>query len=210
MKHTAFYLALVLPAGIFLNSCKNETLENDLIRADLRVPGEISILDKKLGETVRFGNIACSITVNDEQIPSSEWQEPEVERDATGLTYRYEHPSAHVEVRYEVKPGWRFISRQIMINRKGREKFRVNRIQVYKADIENIVSERFPLTAGKYGISLRIDRLEPGSGYGCFVLVQNPYARYEGAGKSVEVTYDPEMDWDPADGPFRFHQTGSA
>lgn len=116
-------------------------------------------------------------------------------------TYAYQAAGFNVEVVYDLKPGWRFVSKQILISTTTPGQFTVRRIVPFAGRLGPSYRSR---SLGRYGMSLRFEDALEGSNRqtGGFLLVQNPFTEYSDQDGRVSAVYEPEMNWDAADGAF--------
>ena len=127
----------------------------------------------------------------------------DIKNEKQAISYFYANNSYRIEIRYELRPGWRFISKQIFINSLTKNEFVVNSIQPLSTHLRNEIKDHLSLSNGRYGLSLRLRGYEKNkNGYGCFLTVQNPFSKYTISQKEVTVVYNPEMRWKKKDGPF--------
>ncbi len=203
MKRPLLVPCLFAVAAI-ATSCSQQVIQNEFVKLDLRSPNEIHLTDKMSDKTTDFTGSAFSFVIDGREYRSENLPEPKISVTSESLTFYYPDSLYPVKVLYELKPGWKFFSRQLLIESRSGKAFKINKISQIRVRCENNVKERFKLTGGKYGLSLRFAEPSPQAekAAGCFVLVQNPFTLYDGEGQNLDISYEPEMNWNPADGPF--------
>ena len=192
-------LLLIIPMIV---SCGRNSVKNDRLSAVFEPSGRVVVNDRNWPESLEIDSSGFSITIDGKEYSSDRMAAFRRERSAGTITDRYESDGFIFSMVTEMKPGWRFVSRQLFVTSAKPDLFKVNKILLFKGTVKNPVREAFRLTAGKYGLSLRLNLAGVGPGYGCFMLIQNPYASYEAEGQQVKLGYEPEMKWNPSDGPF--------
>ncbi|MFC1601503.1 hypothetical protein ACFL34_04060 [Candidatus Sumerlaeota bacterium] len=205
MKRQIWSIAMVLNLTVLTMSCsvtETITLENDVIRAELTAKGLSQIHDKQLGFTIGLDSDSFSLTVNDDVIESAALTAKLSKQDKTSVDYVYDTGKWTVTVVYELKPTWRFVSKQLMVTAKDGSDYNVKSIKLFDGKLRNEIREVYRLAPGRsrqFGLSLR---LKDEGKRGCFVLVQNPRTAYAAKGQSISAVYDPEMNWQSKDGAF--------
>ena len=179
-------------------------LRNDKISVELDQKGLISIKDLKLRKKIIFQSDKFSLTINDQDINNDSITVSDIKESKETITYTYQVDPYTIDVVYQLKSDWQFISKQIFVNSTIKADFKVNKIEVFNSEIsEAPVSEYVPRTKRpqlgleEYGVFLRFE-----DATGLFVIVQNPFLDYNRDGKSFSVTYSPDMDWKIEYGPF--------
>ncbi len=177
------------------------TLTNGAVSAEFGERGLVSI--SSAGFTVRLPRDDFEATVDGRTIASPALPPPEREAAGDRVTYRWSAPPYRVRVVYELKPGWGFLSKQVTF--EGATKpYRVADVVVFDSAVgEPVVSQFVPRSArpslgtGDYGGCLRF-----GGGRGMLVIAQNPFLEFRRDGEAFSLRYKPDLDWNPADGPF--------
>jgi hypothetical protein len=132
------------------------------------------------------------------------------------ITYTYDIQAFKIQVIYRLKPGWKFVSKQIEVLRAPKDHFWVNRVVPWDLSVRNeVVSDFVPsVYTPQFGATIEQSRKSlPGKDFGEFLrfsknlgamlTVQNPYLRVEREGQSITISYAPEMQWQSAWGDFQ-------
>ncbi len=184
---------------------KKTTLDNGLLQVTLNKHGLEKIHDKKIDRTVRLASDRFSLVVDGQLIKSGAIT-PTVKKDSdTAVTYAYRSGKYTVSVVYELQPGWRFVSKQLLLTGPKDQELLVEKLSPFDGKLDNTIAEPYRLTGSRYGISLRMkERPEDRAAtWGCVMLVQNPHTRIETHESEVSLAYGPKMKWQMVNGPFR-------
>ena len=105
---------------------------------------------------------------------------------------------------FTMRPAWGFVSKQLKIQSSESRVFRVNTLAPFRTALAQAIQGEYvpshpseKLGTADYGGFLRLE-----SGRGLLALVQNPFLRFVREDRLFEISYQPEMDWNPAWGPF--------
>lgn len=202
---TIFCALLASPLGVE-GKPSSFSLDNDQLTAQFDVRGLRQIRDEGLHKSFGLVGDEFSITLDGREIRSGALKAPAVTKDASALRYAYDAGPYRIQVIYELKPRWRFVSKQLVVTRQGsKQSFRINKVQVLGGRLAEPISEAYvprspwiqSQVKGDYGAFFRYpDRT------GIFVLVQNPFLAVQREGETFTLTYSPEMDWKTEDGSF--------
>ena len=179
------------------------TLANEHIRAVFQNRGLRSLLDRATGVRADFSGEAARVTVAGRTIELSLESPgaPAITEDR--LTFTYATDDWRIRVVYEIRPGWRFVSKQIFIEPTRPRVFRVEEIAGWQASLSQEPAGRLPLTEGRFGMIWRFSSPGPAMpAYSLFALYQNPYNEFMGKGAAWAASYRPAMDWKAEYGPF--------
>jgi hypothetical protein len=196
-------LILLLVVLLVLGSCAKRELSNEMLTFRLDQTGKQLIKDRNWSEEVVIDSTRFSLTIDGKDYRSESMVCSAVLKTDFSETRIYEADGYKISLVSELKPDWRFISRQVFVESSKGDVFKVNRIVLFTGRVDNPVKEAYQLTGGKYGLSIRLASGKSElSKNGFFLLIQNPFAKYEYQGQRVKLSYDPEMKWNPANGPF--------
>jgi hypothetical protein len=175
------------------------SLSNDRISADFNDRGLASLHDEATRSTYHFSRDDFEFTIDGRRYDSGTLPAPERSADETRITFTYREGPFEFAVVYELRPGWRFLSKQIAIAAASPAKFRVDSVTVFHALVNEPVKEDYVIARayGDYGACLRFDRSR-----GLLVAAQNPFLAFQRTAGVFSLSYKPEMSWDIAWGPF--------
>ena len=200
------------PVGICAAQNKTE-LKNDSITADFDRRGLISIAASP-DEVIPLAHDDFSISIDDDRLDSTT-VEPEMKTGpGNTVTYSYSFPGYAISVVYELRPGWRFLTKQIQVVHAPRSTYVVHLVEPSRVGMRETISSVFKpetyrpqfghrgearkfLSTADYGEFLRLS-----NGRGLMLLAQNPFLEISGDDRSVTLSYKPEMEWQSSWGPF--------
>jgi len=211
MIHSRFIVRLgtvmcVLTASLAAageSSAPRRQLENKLLRAVFDARGLIAIEDKALRQGVGFEGDRFVLEIDRRKIDSRALAPPKLRRQDNALIYHYQFDKWSVDVVYELKPGWRFLSKHLRVGLPG--KHRVKRASVLGAKIKNPIVSDHRIRGGGYGAFLRFardGRAGKEAAFGMFAVIQNPFLKLDLRDGSMSLAYEPDMEWLAEYGPF--------
>ncbi|MEO8852179.1 MAG: hypothetical protein ABI359_00270, partial [Ginsengibacter sp.] len=201
MKSILFFTLCII--NLQLSAMDKDSLVNDKIIAHFNEKGITSIYDRNVKESISFDNENTQVLIDNVSFNCKDLTPQNVKKDNHSVTYSYPGKDYNIEIKYELLPGWRFLSKQIFIKSLNHEEFVINKIQPIEVIIKNEIKDQLQLSNGRYGISLRLRNFtEDKKGYGCFMAIQNPFSKYHFSENNAVVEYNPEMKWYKKDGTF--------
>jgi hypothetical protein len=148
---------LVLPA-----SGATYTLANERIKAEFGDRGLAAIEDFALKTTFHFTQDDFSLMVSDLSVSTQNRPPGEVLLEKNRLTYHFSVASYGLNVTYELRPGWRFVTKHLVLTAAPGASFRVKdlvvaNIALTESAMETYVpkSRRPDLETKDYGAFLR-------------------------------------------------------
>ncbi len=196
----AISLALLL---VQCNWLEKSSLENDNIIVGFNERGIESIYDKQHGAYVNFNNDMSSLGIDGVLYDIAELIPDNIDTHRGTRSYFYITDNYNIEVRYELKDNWRFVSKQIFIDAKDHDEYTVDHFELLSASLDEYFYDHLYLDQNRYGLLLRLEEPSgPADGYGIFLTVQNPFSEYELLDDSLRVQYSPEMQWNQSYGSF--------
>jgi hypothetical protein len=194
--------ACLLPAGT-ANAARTVSVTNGRVTAQFADRGLVALAGPEAGPAVRFPQDDFAVTIGGMSIESRSLHVPSRVVVKNRVTYTWSAAPYRVVVAYEVASGWRFISKQISVE-GGEKPYRVSEVVVFQSGVaDSIVSHFVPrsgranLGTGDYGACLRFGRTR-----GLLVAAQNPFLEFRRDAQTFSLRYKPDLDWNPADGPF--------
>lgn len=195
-------LSASLPASAEENGERRQ-LKNRLLRAVFDAKGLIAIEDKALRQSVVFQGDRFVLEIDRQTIDSRTLTPRKVRREDNALIYHYQLDKWPIDVVYELKPGWRFLSKHLRVGLPG--KHRVRRATVLGISIKNPIVSDHRIRGGKYGAFLRFardGRTGKEAAFGMFAVIQNPFLKLDLRDGSMSLAYEPDMEWSAQYGPF--------
>lgn len=205
----ALLAASVLPSAARAQS--SLVLENGRLRAEFGDRGLASLRSLETGARLQFGRDAWAVTIDGVRLAAGDLRNAELKIEPSRLTYSYAAAGWNVDLVYELKPGWRFLTKQVILASPGRPAYHVDTVEAFAARIDPAPAGELLLNEGSFGALLRFapqgaeaSAASARPAWSAFFLLQNPFLRWsrEGAGDEVRVSYAPDIDWKREYGPF--------
>jgi hypothetical protein len=178
-------------------------LANGRVTARFGDRGLVALAGPDAGPAIRFPRDDFAVTIDGRVRDSRSLPPPArvVTRDR--VTYTWSAPPYRLVVTYELAPGWRFLSKRLAIDGAS-SRYRVGDVVVFQSAVADHVTSHFvprsarpSLGTGDYGACLRFDHSR-----GLLVVAQNPFLEFRRDAQAFSLRYAPDLDWNPADGPF--------
>ncbi|HVP90173.1 MAG TPA: hypothetical protein VMS75_03040 [Terriglobales bacterium] len=200
------FALLVVLAGLAASAAAEEfVLENGRLRAEFNDRGLAALGDVRTGRRVAFSADPTAVSIDAQRIAVDGLGPAEVETKPAKLTFRYVRDPYTFDVAYELRPGWAFLSKQLVVTSAGRSPFRLKDVALLEAKLDQAVLDELKIADGRWGSFCRF--AAPGGlpgvpAWGLFFAVQNPFLSWKRDGQDVSASYAPDMDWSPDYGPF--------
>ena len=138
------------------------TLTNDRVSADFDGRGLTALRSLDRDRTAHFSSDVFSLTVGSTAISSDALTAPVVQSTGDSVTYSYTSGPYNIQAVYELKSGWSFVSKQLMVTRPDSAAYHVNDVTVFRGHLDNRIARMFvprtdALGAGGYGIFMRFE-----------------------------------------------------
>jgi len=184
----------------------HQALSNEFIRAEFAGPHLAAMIDLRGGFTLHIGEEDFALTIGGQAIKGRTLTSVKTQRSGTTYIIEYRTIPYIVKVIYELRPGWHFLTKQLMIEPLSPVDYRVNEIQAFGAALQPAAQDELPLSArGSWGILYRYPKGTGSSripAFGAFLLYQNPFNLWAKDGQAMTASYAPEIDWKAAYGPY--------
>jgi len=195
---------IVIAVAIYLTAtgatsarAEPRTLANDRMVATFDRQALVDIKDTGLGRNIALSGGTFALLIDEQVVTPDKLDAPAVTQNDTQVIYSYRAGDLKINVVYELRPAWRFVTKHLRVH--ASVKHRVKRVTVFDATLRSPVKNRLLLRGGGYGILLRFDH-----SCGMFACLQNPYNKIalDDNKRRLTLAYEPDMNWDPAWGPF--------
>jgi hypothetical protein len=130
---------------------------NDRVSAEFGDRGLTSLRDGEIG-TYRFTADHFSVTLNGKRHDSATLPAPERTEDDRRIDFAYKAGGFTITLAYETRPGWRFLSKQIVVEPQVPARFKVDEIVLFRSavaetpkEVYTIARARANLGTGDYG-----------------------------------------------------------
>ena len=178
-------------------------LVNGFLRGEFGARGLTALTG--LGHTLTFPQDDFSISLGGETFDSGSLPAPTRTSTRDRVTYAWVAGGYRLEVVYELRAGWSFLSKQISVVSAASAVYRVDDVQVFSSRLGEPVldvyvpkSARPNLGTGDYGAAIRL-----ADNRGFLAVVQNPFLEFTRDGEQFSIRYKPEMEWRADYGPFQ-------
>ena len=197
-------LAVVVALAVLSRGATAQTLANSYLRAEFDGRGLRALTDRTDGRRYSLEADGFSVTVDDETLIGGALAPLTVQVESQRVTYRYSAGPLALAVRYELRPDWRFLSKQIEVGGLGAGDFRVREVELIRQTFDDTPtsfyeppSARANLRTGVYASAVRFD-----STHSLLVVVQNPFLAVRRSERALALRYAPDMDWKASYGAF--------
>jgi hypothetical protein len=177
--------------------------------------GLVSLKDSESGSQITLAQDDWSLVIDNGTLRSGDSQ-PKIKKTAPGeIMYDYQLSGYRVQVLYRLGSSWRFVSKQLRVERAEAPGFTVHRVVPWDLVLQDTVGSAYvPSTyVPQLGATIEQSRkslpskdfgefLRLGGNRGVFLTVQNPYLEALHDGQSARIGYAPEMQWQQAWGEY--------
>jgi hypothetical protein len=204
MSHRPRHLLLITTALLtwFTDSLATERLNNGLVRAEFDHAALTRLSDVASGRSVAWEGDSSTLTINGDTWDARDLRLLRTHAEKEQVTYAYEAGDATLEVIYELRPGWRFIAKRLVLHTPASAVVRVNQTTVFKGSLRSPILRELKASNQSGAVFLRLGDSGPPPGFGLFLALQNPFLKWERKDQDMSLSYAPEMEWRGAYGPF--------
>ncbi len=181
-----------------------QVLANAHLRVEFGARGIANIKDVATARSNAFRDEGFAITIDDHAYSSAALPAPTRRTIPSGVAYKYRAPAYAIDVAYELKPGWHFVSKQITITPNEATSFRVSDVTLVSATLNDTATEVFRPTSARpslgtfdYGAAVRFADQQS-----LLIIAQNPFLHFSLEGSRATLRYAPDMEWKSSYGPF--------
>jgi len=179
-------------------------LTNARVRAEFGPLGLVALTDVAQHAVYRLTRDAFSLTIGGTSYDSPGLPKPSTSASRTAVTYRWTAGPYRVDVVYELRPEWGFVSKQLLVTGGSAGGYHVDGVTVLDVALADTIrdayvpgSHRAGLGTGDYGAALRL-----AASRGLLAVVQNPFLEFQRDGHVFTIRYQPDIDWRAEYGPF--------
>ena len=145
-------------------------LANDKLRLVFDSRGLLLMEDTVLGRTFNFKADRFRLEIDKKPIESAALRAVAVKAEPSRLTYTFRTRSYDIDVVYELRAGWRFVSKQVLVSGLQEGSFSVEAAEPLQFELEDRLSElyvlncRYPklIASGAAGLLYPIPETDPG------------------------------------------------
>jgi hypothetical protein len=211
-------LKLLFVCVTIVATCQAQSLylKNDHLVAQFGPRGLTSITSQPSGLAVNFPREEFSLTVDQRLFDSSRMPGPVVKQEQNGIAYYYQDRGYSFRVFYEIRDGWKFLTKSLQIIDAPSSTYTVKQIEPVRIVLDTKIQSTFTpaaylpqfgppakdfrnsLATRSFGTFLRLQADE----LGVMLVVQNPFLEVGRNGQNTSISYAPEMRWRKEWGPF--------
>ena len=180
------------------------SLSNARLRCEFGPRGLVALTDVARHAVYRLTQDEFRLTIGGTSYNSRGLPGPTRTTSRTSVTYGWAVGQYHVDVVYELRPAWGFVSKQLFVTGGGAAGYHVDDVTVLDAALADTIrdayvprSQHTSLGTADYGGALRFVGRR-----GLLAVVQNPFLQFHRDGNAFAIRYQPDMDWRAEYGPF--------
>jgi hypothetical protein len=177
-------------------------LANEKIGAEFGDRGLTSLRDARIPGAFRLTRDDFAVVIDGKRYDSAALPAPTHKETDQRIIYTWTAGPYAIDISYETRPGWRFVSKSIVIAASA--KYKVDEVVLFQAALGEAVKEAPVISRARpnlgtldYGACLRLDRDR-----GILVTAQNPFLTLENRDREFTLSYKPDLEWDPKWGAF--------
>ncbi len=174
-----------------------QSLRNAAIRADFGPRGLTAVTDIAGARTDTLRRDDFAITIGGVTMDSRALAAPIQERGAGSVTYTFASGPWKLHARYELQPGWRFVSKTLSVTALAARTFTVDSVTPLALQFARPASDTFRPTSARpslgtrdYGAAYRF-----GARHSLLLLLQNPFVQVGGSVNAATLQYAPALSW---------------
>jgi hypothetical protein len=210
-----FLTALIL-LGALTPGCgrRRFQLQNDELVAQFGPRGLIAIIERKAGTALHFPRDEFALALDQDTFDSTQLT-PVIKNEEGSLAYYYRWGRYSIKVVYELREGWKFLTKRLQILDSPAQTYTLAQIEPLRLTLREPVVNSFTpatylpqfgprsdnwlrkLSAKQFGAFLRLNNEQ-----GLMLVVQNPFLEVVRSGQDTAIHYRPDMTWRKEWGPW--------
>lgn len=184
------------------HSADRLSLSNGEISAHFQAAGLRQLTLPNSQRSLVLAGDSAALTVNGQKLAVPGLKLLETKRGKDSLAFRYEAGDKQLQVIYELKPGWHFVSKQLVLTLPPNSTSRLDTIEMLRAEVRTPIAREFKASRGSGAVFLRLGETNPPPQFGAFLALQNPFLKWERANRQIAMAYTPDLEWRASYGPF--------
>jgi hypothetical protein len=177
-------------------------LRNERVAAEFDGAGLARISDPATKRVLEIAGDSAALTVGGEKLAAPGLKLVERQEQPDSVTYRYEAGDRRLEVRYELKPGWHFVSKQLVLTLPAKGTCRIDGVEAFRGTLKTPTLREYRASHQSGGVFLRLGPADAAPAMGAMLVLQNPFLKWDRRGDEVMMSYAPDMEWHAEYGPF--------
>jgi hypothetical protein len=200
-SHLSLALGLCLLA-VTAAHAKPFRLANGLLTAEFDESGLTRVSRGGLPGALEFANESASLKVGGVELQVPGLALSGTREDPDTLTYTYTAGDQRLELIYQLKPGWHFVSKQLRLTLPAGSTSRIDAVSVFGAAVKTPVTREIMGSRTTGAVFLRLGGAPESANATAFLALQNPFLQWTRKDDRVTLAYAPDLEWRAADGPF--------
>jgi hypothetical protein len=131
-------------------------LSNSHIAAEFDNAGLTRVTDQATRQSFVLSGDSASITVNGEKLAVPGLRLLDTELRKNSVTFTYTAGDRQLKVIYELRPGWHFVSKQLVLTLPPNSTCRVDHIEMLRANVKTPVARELKASNSSGAVFLRI------------------------------------------------------
>src|SRR2546426_26116 len=179
-------------------------LANARVRAEFGPRGLVALTDVAQHAVYRLIRDGFSLSIGGTRYHSQGLPAPTATASRATATFRWTAGPYRVDVVYELRAGWGFVSKQLCVTGGGAGGYHVDDVTLLDAELVDTIRDAYvpgshhaSLGTGDYGGALRF-----AGNRGLLAVVPNPFLQFRRDGNAFAIRYQPGMDWRAGKGPL--------
>lgn len=202
MTYHSLSLAALCALTLTATAAERFTLKNELLSAELEAAGLVRLTLAKTPQTLELSGESTALTVNGEKLAVSGLKLLDTKRRKESVTFTYGLGDKRLAVIYELKAGWHFVSKQLVLTMPPNTTSRVDAIEMLHAEVKTPIAREYKASSGSGAVFLRLGQTNPPPKFGAFLALQNPFLKWEHTNSQIAMAYTPDLEWRTSYGPF--------
>ena len=204
MSHAIPLLTALLLGTGALGADKPEQfrLDNGVVSAGFGVAGLVRITETATRQSVELTEDSVTLAVDGERLAVLGLKLTDTKRRKESVTYTYRAGDKQLQIVYELRPGWHFVSKQLVLTLPAGSAGRVDAVEMLRAELTAPIAREYKASNASGAVFLRLGETNPPPKFGVFLALQNPFLKWERKDQKVSMSYTPDLEWRAAYGPF--------
>lgn len=157
------------------------------------------------GGQIELAGESGSITIDGKTLAVPGLKRLDEQTTPDSVTFIYDAGEGRrLRVVYELKPAWHFIAKRLVLILPAGQEVKLDAVEAMRAQLTAAVAGEHKIADGSRGVFLRLADGQAGTEprFGAFLVLQNPFMKWQRKDKHISMAYLPEMAWRADWGPF--------
>lgn len=145
---------------------------------------------------------AASLDINGQRLAMPGLPLRGVTAERERVTYSYEANGDRLDIVYELKAGWHFLSKHAVLSLTTDKSIRVGAVEVFRGTLSGPIASEHRAGRSTGAVFLRLGPTDAAPQSGAFLVLQNPFLDWSRTDGEIAMAYAAEIDWHSAYGSF--------